>query len=221
MILQLSSNQLHGMIFDSLIKVGISADTLSDDVIESLAAVYRAPSVQNKRLIDGVPEFLKWCKDRNIRCAVCSNYFDAERTTQVLQRDGIIDYFDPIIISSEIGYRKPDYRILKPILNQWDDLLPSEIIFLGDNRRHDIMLAHYSNIRSILCRFTDPKEAKLPDTISTNQRVLNDSFINTSRSNLRTRCVSEEIGYLEPDATVFDYDQMPGILGQIHFMVKS
>lgn len=50
---------------------------------------------------------------------------------------GIASYFDPIYIEGEVGYGKPDERVLKNAALAVD-LPPERILFVGNSYRHDI-----------------------------------------------------------------------------------
>jgi putative hydrolase of the HAD superfamily len=61
---------------------------------------------------------------------------------------GIETLFDPIIISEEAGYRKPDPRIFQLAIANWD--LPREsILFVGDDLVSDIHGARGAGLRSL------------------------------------------------------------------------
>ena len=184
---------------------------IKQSVIDNLCASYRKPCVENAKSIDGVHQFLEWCKKRNLRLAICSNYFDAERTKQMLTKFGIKEYFDPIIISGDVKFRKPDIRVIEPIFTKWSDLNKSEIVFVGDNARRDTLLAHYCGINSILARFTDKlREKDLPSSEKANEKLKSDSYVNLGRD-VAIQCVSEEIGYTKSEINVTHYQQIPGI----------
>ena len=193
----------------------------SNSIIDGLCASYRKPCVDNAKSIDGVHGFLQWCRDKNIRCAICSNYFDPQRTHQMLAKFGIKHYFDPIIISGDIKYRKPDIRVIEPIFTKWNDLKLSEIVFIGDNARRDILLGHYCHIRSILARFTQNRnENDLPSSEKANEKLKSDSYVNLGR-NLAIQCVSEEIGYTKANAVVTAYNQIPGLVYFILLLMRD
>ncbi len=202
---------MNQIVKEALININIETNKITTSIINDLCASYRKPCVENKKMIDGVIEFLEWCKTKNIRCAICSNYFDPERTKQMLVKFGIKHYFDIIIISGDIGFRKPDYRVIEPIFTKWNDLKLSEIVFVGDNARRDTLLAHYSNIRSILARFTTRlREKDLPSQQKTNEKLKGDSFVNYGKD-IVIQCVSEEIGYTNSEVMVTSYKQIPSM----------
>ena len=64
---------------------------------------------------------------------------------------GLLDYFDPIIISSTHGYRKPDRRMFERMLIKMN-LAPSEVIFIGNDMYRDIFGANRLGIKTVFFR---------------------------------------------------------------------
>ncbi len=54
---------------------------------------------------------------------------------RILRHKGIYDSFSPVLLSCELGLRKPDLRIYK-ILLQMLDLPPDEVVFVDDKRQN-------------------------------------------------------------------------------------
>lgn len=86
-------------------------------------------------------ELFPWTKkvlqqllDNNYRLFLLSNWDHSAR--RVLQYLDLINYFDEIIISSEIGYAKPDKKIFRLALDRLK-LSASEVIYVGDNYYDD------------------------------------------------------------------------------------
>jgi putative hydrolase of the HAD superfamily len=61
---------------------------------------------------------------------------------------GLDGYFDPIIISVQYGFRKPDQRLTAKALDSMN-LTPSEVIFVGNDMYRDIYGAGRLGIRTI------------------------------------------------------------------------
>jgi len=57
-------------------------------------------------------------------------------------------YFDPIIISADFGYRKPDERLMQRALSIMS-LTPSEVVFVGNDMYRDIYGASRLGIKTI------------------------------------------------------------------------
>ncbi len=71
----------------------------------------------------------------------------------ILEEHGLIDLFDAIAISAELGLMKPDPRVFQHILEQME-IKPDETIFTDDNA-NNVAAAESVGIRSIV--FTSEK----------------------------------------------------------------
>ena len=61
---------------------------------------------------------------------------------------GLEDYFDPIIISADYGFRKPDPRLFLKALEVMS-LTPEEVVFVGNDMYRDIYGASMLGIKTI------------------------------------------------------------------------
>ncbi|XP_017634888.1 uncharacterized protein LOC108476999 isoform X2 [Gossypium arboreum] len=86
------------------------------------------------RLPDGASETIWLLKNAGVKVAVVSN-FDT-RLRKVLKELNVIDLFDAVIISSEVGYEKPDARIFKAALDQID-VEADKVVHVGDDLKAD------------------------------------------------------------------------------------
>jgi phosphoglycolate phosphatase len=67
--------------------------------------------INESTLINGVNEFLKWCKEKNISMAVCTNKQE-HLAIDLLKKIKIYDYFEYVAGSNTFDYCKPDPRHL-------------------------------------------------------------------------------------------------------------
>ncbi len=65
-----------------------------------------------------------------------------------LRSAGLAGYFDPVLISSDLGYRKPDKRMFELMLVKMD-LAPSEVLFVGNDMYRDVFGANRLDIRTV------------------------------------------------------------------------
>jgi len=61
---------------------------------------------------------------------------------------GLLELFDPFIISSDLGFRKPDRRIYETALARLD-LWPEEVIFIGNDLYRDIWGPHQLGMKTV------------------------------------------------------------------------
>jgi putative hydrolase of the HAD superfamily len=66
-----------------------------------------------------------------------------------LRAVGLADYFNPIVISGDYGYRKPDARLFQAALTELK-VRPEEAIFVGNDRFRDVQGARQVGMKTIL-----------------------------------------------------------------------
>lgn len=72
------------------------------------------------------------------RVGLISNFDDSETGHLIMHDTGIRDLFDPVIISADTGYRKPNPLIFKIILDAMK-LAPADVLFVGDTPLDDVL----------------------------------------------------------------------------------
>jgi putative hydrolase of the HAD superfamily len=105
--------------------------------------------VSRKRLLafPQTQEILAQLKTR-YRLAVVSDAQSAYGVPE-LRAVGLADYFSPIIISGDYGYRKPDARLFQAALTELQ-VRPEEAIYVGNDRFRDIQGARQAGMKTIL-----------------------------------------------------------------------
>ena len=71
--------------------------------------------INESTLINGVKEFLNWCKDQNISMAVCTNKQE-HLAIDLLKKIGINDFFEYVAGHNTFEYCKPDPRHITNIV---------------------------------------------------------------------------------------------------------
>ena len=102
-------------------------DQMSKDFIN----FYGKNIINESTLINGVKEFLKWCKEQKISMAVCTNKQE-HLSNDLLKKIGIYDYFEYVAGSDTFEYCKPDPRHLTSVV----DILGGDVkktIMIGDS----------------------------------------------------------------------------------------
>lgn len=107
------------------------------EVCVQLAQVFRALSTRYVKLYKGAVELLRGLKEKNKKVYLLSNA-QAVFTRGELQILGILPYFDGILLSSEVGYMKPDRRFYQHLLNTYH-IDPSTAIMIGNDYKADTM----------------------------------------------------------------------------------
>ena len=87
-------------------------------------------------------------RDRGYRLGIISNARDAANVHRLIDNTRLRPWFDPILVSAEVGVRKPHPRIFKTVLDQWG-LGPNEAVMVGDMLGADVLGAKNAGIRSV------------------------------------------------------------------------
>ena len=109
----------------------VNDEKIKKKMISDFVDFYGKNIVNESTLINGVKEFLKWCKDKNISMAVCTN--KQERlSNDLLKKIGIYDYFEYVAGSDTFDYCKPDPRHLTTVVEILDGDI-KKTIMIGDS----------------------------------------------------------------------------------------
>jgi putative hydrolase of the HAD superfamily len=112
-----------------------------------LAEMQRGISRKRLCAFPQTQEILAQLKTRH-RLAVVSDAQSAFGLPE-LRAAGLADYFAPIVISGDYGYRKPDARLFQAALTELQ-VSPEEAIFVGNDRFRDILGARQVGMKTIL-----------------------------------------------------------------------
>ena len=109
----------------------VNDEKVKKEMVTEFVSFYGKNILNESTLINGVKEFLKWCKDQNISMAVCTNKQEY-LSNDLLKKIGIYDYFEYVAGSDTFDYCKPDPRHLTSVV----DILDGDInksIMIGDS----------------------------------------------------------------------------------------
>ncbi|MBF0140832.1 MAG: HAD family hydrolase [Magnetococcales bacterium] len=130
-----------------------------------LAEAYRAASRFRLQLYPGVKDTIRQLHP-NYHLAVVTDGQTAYAIPE-LNAVGLSGYFDPIIVSGDFGYRKPDERLFTAALSAMK--LPSEeVVFVGNDRFRDVHGAQKVGMKTVFFKShhgTHEKEEATPDYI--------------------------------------------------------
>jgi putative hydrolase of the HAD superfamily len=108
--------------------LGVTDAHLAGDRIQRGYALWNHP-------IDGVSDTIGRLKQEGVRLAVVSNSDGTVRAS--LSRAGLLDLFEFVIDSHEVGASKPDPAIFHAALDRMG-LTPSDAWYVGDSVFHDV-----------------------------------------------------------------------------------
>jgi len=106
--------------------------------------LYTSP--EQYELFDDVAESLERLKRSGYRLGIVSNFAPTLRT--ILLHKGILHYFDPVIVSTEVGLEKPNPAIFRLALEQ-AKLAPEDALYIGDHDKNDIWAPNQIGIRAV------------------------------------------------------------------------
>ena len=125
-------------------------EKIKDEMVKEFVNFYGKNIVNESTLINGVKEFLKWCKNQNISMAVCTNKTE-HLAIDLVKKIKIYDFFEYVSGHNTFEYCKPDPRhLLRTIemLNGDKD----KSIMIGDSET-DANAAKEAEILMILLKY--------------------------------------------------------------------
>ncbi len=109
----------------------VNDEKIKKQMVSEFLEFYGKNIINESTLINGVKEFLKWCKKENISMAVCTNKQEY-LSNDLLRKIGIYDYFEYVAGSDTFDYCKPDPRHLTSVVEILDGDL-KKTIMIGDS----------------------------------------------------------------------------------------
>ncbi len=93
----------------------VQDEKIKKEMVKDFVDFYGKNIVNESTLINGVKEFLFWCKEKNISMAVCTNKQE-HLAIDLLKKIGINDFFDYVAGHNTFEYCKPDPRHLTSVV---------------------------------------------------------------------------------------------------------
>jgi putative hydrolase of the HAD superfamily len=117
-------------------RLGIRRDNGFEALVEEIVGAHMA---RMQECLEHVPEHRALLERfrRTHRLALVSNFDYAPTVHAVLKRDGLFDHFERVVVSADLGFRKPHPELfLLPCREM--GLAPSEVLFVGDSLKLDV-----------------------------------------------------------------------------------
>jgi phosphoglycolate phosphatase len=129
-------------------------------MVKDFIEFYGKNIVNESTLINGVKEFLIWCKQKNISMAVCTNKSE-HLAIDLLKKIGINNFFEYVAGHNTFEYCKPDPRHLTSVI----EILGGDIkktLMIGDSET-DANAAKNAGIPIILLEdgYTEKKTTEI------------------------------------------------------------
>jgi HAD superfamily hydrolase (TIGR01549 family) len=153
---------------------GISQDALAS-VSEELSFLYETRYF-SREMRPEIPAVLEKIRSMGLAIGCISNTHSLSQVPYTLKKYNIAQYFDPIVLSSEFGHRKPDPSIFYHAA-RLNNLPTGSMIYVGDKINRDILGATRSGFRlAIQIRHPyddgEPDLGAIPDAIIDNMQEL-------------------------------------------------
>jgi len=104
---------------------------IKDNMTKEFINYYGENILNKSTLINGVKEFLVWCKNKNISMAVCTNKTEY-LAVDLLKKIGIYNFFEYVAGHNTFDYCKPDPRHLTAVVEILDGDL-KKTLMIGDS----------------------------------------------------------------------------------------
>ncbi len=131
------------------------------DISQALSAFY-ASTQENWDLTPHAVETLESLRAQQKKIGLITNASYAEDIRQLLKKHQLTHYFDAIVISAEVGYRKPRQEIFDIALSQTDSQ-PQGSVMIGDTYGADIFGAKQKGMTAIwFKRYVATKVQEIP-----------------------------------------------------------
>lgn len=137
----------------SLAEMGASAPELATRITDA----YTLLRDTGIRPLAGALETVRWLRDRGCRLALLTNGSGAAQRSKV-DRFGLAEMFDRVLIEGELGFGKPDPRVYQMALAELD-VAPSDAWMVGDKLEWDVTPPQRLGIFGI---WVDARGAGLP-----------------------------------------------------------
>ena len=136
-----------------------------ETIVEGVWAEYLLEWPRQSTLYDGSMELLKDLKGR-YRLGLVTNYPDGPTAREVFRKFGFEAIFDSLVVSGEVGYRKPKRVIFDEALSELDTL-PGSAVMVGDTVLADVVGSKEIGMKAILIDEDGSKEDDyhLPDAV--------------------------------------------------------
>jgi putative hydrolase of the HAD superfamily len=131
-----------------------------DPRVQQAVDQYFDPFINCCQLIPGTREMLTTVAGR-YRLALVSNFTHPPAVEQILARVGIRQFFEQILISGQLGVRKPHPAMFAELTRRFK-LAPEDVIFVGDELQTDVVGAQGAGMRTVWMTYRQRLERPSP-----------------------------------------------------------
>ena len=138
----------------------VQDEDVKKEMVKDFVDFYGKNIVNESTLINGVKEFLKWAKNKDISMGVCTNKQE-HLAVDLLKKIGIYDFFEYVAGHNTFDYCKPDPRHLTSVIEILDGNIKKSLM-IGDSET-DANAAKDAGIPVILLEdgYTEKKTSEI------------------------------------------------------------
>jgi len=141
----------------ALLSQGYEVDPEDSRIAEAVNAYFSA-FMGRCRLIPGAMDMLETLKGA-YRLGLLSNFTHPPAIREIIDSLGLTPRFDAVLISGELGYRKPHPLVFHQLMRELE-VRKEQILYVGDDPEPDITGARQAGIRPVW--FTYVRDKRLP-----------------------------------------------------------
>ncbi|MHA1713168.1 MAG: HAD family hydrolase [Candidatus Ranarchaeia archaeon] len=208
MFKQVLKNQLHDIIqhqtplqeLDNLMwmkytfkELGIDFSS-NNSILSNAVDTYFKTFVQQAELIPGVYPVIKTlCETYGIELGIISNFSYPYAIDMILSKLGLMKYFSKIIVSGQLGIRKPHPQVFHKAYERWlPEIAKHEVLFIGDDLERDIFGGNYFGFQTAFATYA------LDNRFSAKQKTIKDAMSRWGKSVKPTYILSNPDDLLSP-----------------------
>ena len=132
---------------DFLRRLALDPDAVSPELVTDLVDTHRRELGRAADFPAHHGPLLRDLSERS-RLAVVSNFDYTPTALDILERAGVAGLFDAIVVSDEVGWRKPHPAILAHALERLQ-VAPSQALFVGDRADIDVVGAQRAGMHAV------------------------------------------------------------------------
>jgi putative hydrolase of the HAD superfamily len=137
--------------------------------ISAAVETYFSAFIQYARLIPGTKEMLT-CLKQKYPLGLLSNFTHPPAATQIIAELGLDHFFDVVLISGDLGYRKPHLSVFETLIDQFG-VESEEIAYVGDDPEADVEGALQAGLQPIWTTYVrDNNITPAPGMVGKGQR---------------------------------------------------
>jgi putative hydrolase of the HAD superfamily len=140
-------------------RLGVAAADLNEAFLLAMAEICT--------LLPGAQALIDALDRAGVRMGLITNGFTALQTAR-LERTGLREHFNPLVISEQLGIAKPDVRIFEHALDRMGQPPREQVLMVGDNPHSDILGGLNAGLHT--CWF-NPHGHEAPEDIAPHHEV--------------------------------------------------